>query len=85
MLSSAVHAICFETFCACLPGWKPGDPIPGSDLAGKLRRDQPTEPKEEREQQPKALVPPSSNTAFDFVLNPDWEAVEEDFSEDESD
>lgn len=43
------------------------------------------EPKEDTKQQPEESVPPSSNAAFDFILNPDWEAVEEDFSEDESD
>ncbi|BDA44982.1 probable mediator of RNA polymerase II transcription subunit 4 at C-terminar half [Coccomyxa sp. Obi] len=65
------------------PGWKPGDPIPGAELKGGQASV--SDPSKQKDQQPKAPAPPSANAAFDFILNPDWEAVEEDFSEDESD
>lgn len=63
-------------------GWKPGDPIPSvsavpSEADGARVRDKPAERPEQR-------VQPKPPAAFDFILNPDWEAVEDDFSDDES-
>ncbi len=65
-----------------ISGWKPGDVIPGAELKGEqaLVSDR----NKQKDQQPQAPAPPSAPAAFDFILNPDWEAVEEDFSEDES-
>ncbi|CAL8469268.1 g8809 [Coccomyxa elongata] len=64
------------------PGWKPGDAIPGAELKGEEALV--SDPNKQKDQQPQAPAPPSAPAVFDFILNPDWEAVEEDFSEDES-
>lgn len=79
-----------------LAGWRPGDPIPDiapagsgtAEAAPKAARpasdtEQATEVPQDSQQEKKERLP-SSNPAFDFILNPDWEAVEEDFSDEGS-
>ena len=50
-------------------------PKPDTEQAEEALRDDHRERKERQ---------PSGNPAFDFILNPDWEAVEEDFSDEGS-
>jgi hypothetical protein len=63
------------------PGWKPGDELP--EIASIA-----TAPTHRRRAEEPEDVPRPSRTlpsAFDFILNPDMEEVEEDYSSDEED
>ena len=74
-------------------GWQPGDPIPdldaagagagsglahGQQPAGQVTQEQPLGKQAEKQEKRGA----GDNPAFDFILNPNWESVEEDFSDD---
>jgi hypothetical protein len=68
-----------------LAGWKPGDPIPGvRDTPPGQARALEDSVKNPGAGQVEQLVQPRAPAEFDFILNLDWEAVEDDFSEDES-
>jgi hypothetical protein len=64
-------------------GWKPGNELPGIAEIGTPAK----APKEAPGKAPKeATVPPAPEgvrSAFDFLLNPDLQEVEEDYSSDE--
>lgn len=82
--SGSLHPILHQL--ACDLGWKPGDALPADDAAeagtdGKPAAQAEPAPAQEQPKQGKEL---SKNDAFNFILNPDWESVEEDFSEEES-
>lgn len=66
------------------PGWKPGDELPEIAKIGSALGELPDQAPKEGAAAPKtsARVLPS---AFDFILNPDYEEVEEDYSSDEDD
>ena len=72
--------------CGVDTGWKPGDAIPGDGAAKAATSGEPAaqaepEPGQGQVKPGKEL---SKNDAFNFILNPEWESVEEDFSEEES-
>ena len=63
-------------------GWKPGDAIPDERAAEAATDGEPTKPTEAEPVKPGKKL--SKDDAFNFILNPDWESVEEDFSEEDS-
>ena len=66
--------------CYLLPGWKPGDPIPGDDAGAPAKAGATTSRDAEKQPDKHAELP-----MFELILNPEWEDAEEEFSDEDTD